>query len=64
MSLCFEDCYEKELEVNIVALLVSFFGPATEKMDVVKSEREREFQAEGRGASSHQLKKKKKSDSF
>lgn len=58
MSLCFEDCYEKELEVNIVALLVSFFGPTTEKMDVVrKSEREREFQAEGRGASSHQLKK-------
>ena len=42
-----------------MALPVSFFGPATEKMDVVrKSEREGVVQGEGRGPSSRQLKKR------
>lgn len=46
-----------------MALPVSFFffGPATEKMDVVrKSEREREFQGQRREPSSHQLKKRRR----
>ena len=44
-----------------MALPVSFFGPATEKMDVVrKSEREGVFQGEGRGPSSRQLKKRRR----
>lgn len=48
-----------------MALPVSFFGPATEKMDVVrKSEREGVFQGEGRGPSSRQLKKEKKKNDF
>ena len=43
-----------------MVLPVSFFGPATEKMDVVrKLEREGVFQGEGTGPSSRQLKKRR-----